>query len=33
MSRTTCKRGQFEIDALTKHYKAEAERLKREKGL
>lgn len=33
MSRTTCKRGQVEIDALTKHYQEEAARLKKEKGL
>jgi hypothetical protein len=32
-SRGTRKFEQFEIDALTKHYKAEAERLKREKGI
>jgi hypothetical protein len=32
-SRGTRKFEQFEIDALTKHYKAEAERLKKEKGL
>lgn len=33
LSRGVCKRGQFEIDALTKHYQAEAARLKKEKGL
>ena len=33
MSRQTCKRAKFEIDALTEHYKKEIERLKNEKGL
>jgi len=33
LSRTTCKRGKFEIDELTKYYKKEVARLKQEKGL
>jgi hypothetical protein len=33
LSRGICKRGPFEIDALTKHYQAEAMRLKKDKGL
>lgn len=28
LSRTTCKRGKFEIDELTKYYKAEVKKLK-----
>jgi len=33
LSRGICKRGPFEIESLTKHYQAEAARLKKEKGL
>ena|SRR5688572_24284643 len=33
MSRTTCKRGQFEIDVMTAHYKKEVEKLRKLKGL
>ena len=33
MSRTTCKRGQFEINILTEHYKKEVEKLRKLKGL
>lgn len=32
LSRQTCKRGQFEIDAMTEHYKKEVEKLKKEKN-
>jgi len=32
-SRQLCKRGKFEIDQLTKHYRNEVVRLKKEKGL
>jgi hypothetical protein len=33
LSRRICKRGAFEIEALTEHYQAEVARLKKEKGL
>lgn len=33
LSRTTCKRGSFEMSALYHHYKKEVEKLKQEKGL
>jgi hypothetical protein len=33
MSRTTCKRGQFEIDVLTKYYKEQVIKLRKEKNL
>lgn len=33
LSRTTCKRGKFEIDAMTEYYKAEVKKLKEMKGL
>lgn len=33
MSRATCKRGKFEIDIMTEHYRKEVKRLKLEKGI
>lgn len=33
MARATCKRGKFEIDIMTEHYRKEVKRLKLEKGL
>jgi hypothetical protein len=33
MSRTVCKRGKFEIDVMTKHYRELAEKIKKEKGI
>jgi len=33
MSRTTCKRGQFEIDVMTTYYRNEVEKLRKLKGL
>jgi hypothetical protein len=33
MSRTTCKRGQFEIEVLTKYYKEQVIKLRKEKNL
>jgi hypothetical protein len=33
MSRSVCKRGQFEIDVMTTHYLKEVEKLKKMKGL
>ena len=33
MSRSVCKRGQFEIDVMTTHYLKEVEKLKKLKGL
>jgi hypothetical protein len=33
LSKTTCKRGQFEIDIMTQHYKEEANKLRKLKNL
>jgi hypothetical protein len=33
MSRSVCKRGKFEIDVMTKHYRELVEKIKKEKGL
>lgn len=32
-SRTTCKRGQYEIDVMTNYYKSEVKKLREQKGL
>jgi hypothetical protein len=33
MSRTTCKRGQFEIDVMTKYYSDKVKEIRKLKGL